>query len=64
MSQKKENPRYLNLVLFLGSGVALQARVFLEWLQGASSAMCVSVDVFQALTCGTSRKGKKKNTER
>lgn len=51
--RKKENPLVLNLVLFLSSGMAPPATVFLEWMQGASSAMYVPVDVFQTLSCET-----------
>lgn len=61
---KKENLLVLSLVLFLGSGMARQATVCLEGMQGASSAMCVPVDIFQTLSCETiPRKGEKKNTQ-
>lgn len=43
---KKEDPLVLHLVVFLSSGMAPQATVFLEGMQGASSGMCVPVDIF------------------
>ena len=62
---KKENPLVLNLVLFLSSGMAPQATVFLEWLQRVSSAMYVPVDIFQTLPCETiPRKGEKEDIQR
>lgn len=46
---KKGKSSGFNVVVFLASGMTPQATVFLEWIQRASSAMCVPVDIFQIL---------------